>query len=299
MKKFLFIFSILCILATTAFAADGQNDADDPAAGKKSERNLVSVSPRTLSQKFAAATLVARGTVLSITQLKEDEVEGSRRKKSSRKEFAAKIQIIDIYKGGYPEDELSVIFLRAANNEKPPLMDLEEGEEAILFLVPGSNPPYFAPVEYHYGKEPYNDENDAALKAMIANTDEEPAKVTINLSVKTESAGEDQGVFATILIMNNTAKPVRVDSAISPRKIISISDANGKQVEAIDDIYPLPEMIALKPQHFIGARYDLKKHFNLSKSGVYNVRATMIEPNWKASGAPETITSKTVSVQVD
>lgn len=298
MKKQLIFIAIIILISASAGARIKESPSSE-LPENVNELNLVSSNPTTMDEMIKAASLILHGTVLQINEVITDSEGRISRRTESRNRFVATVHINDIYKGGYPEDEITVEFMRSNKTETPALMNLRENEEAILFLIPGIKPPHFAPVSYHSGKVLFNNDNVELLKSKTDGPENDPGKVTISLSVKKEASETGTSVYATILIMNNTIKPIRLDSSLSPAKILTVITAAGDSVASQGSMgSSSPEYILVLPQHFIGARYDLTKHYDL-KNGNYSVRASFMNPGWSHEKSPDIITSKTVVFDID
>lgn len=276
-----------------------RDNAASENTATENKPQVISLNPGSIEEMVRASSIVLHGTVIEINEVVDPNVEMQvARRTNTRSDYVATVRIKEIYKGGYPEDELSVEFKRSNKTESIPLLNMFEGEEVILFLAPGQKPPHFAPVSLTNGKIPFNSENDGRVKEIAEGPDRDPGKVTINLSVSKETKDSITSVFATVMIMNNTRKPIRVDSTLSPSKIFTITTSDGSQMYPIGNLSASsPEYSLVLPQHFIGARYNLKEFYELP-SGKYFVRANFMDSGWSPDKSPDIITSRNISFEI-
>lgn len=294
MKKHILFILIMLTLSTHSFGRVRESNSEDNAP-ITNNLQLLSLNPTSIDEMIRSSSLVIQGTVLEVNEVVDPDAETMvARKTNTRNSFVATVKINDIYKGGYPEDEINVEFKRSEKIESTPLINMYEGDELILFLVPGEKPPHFTPVSLTNGAIPSNEDNSRKVIEITEGPEKDPGKVTINISV----SKDESSIFATVMIMNNTKKPIRIDSTLSPSKIFTLTTAEGEQKFPIGNpTAASPEYVLTLPQHFIGARYDLSEYYELP-AGKYYIRANFMNSGWSPDKNPEIITSKIVSFEV-
>ncbi len=314
MKKFILLFIILILAAAATDARTRMGGGKEGGTELPEDAHRVEMSPENpggVEAMWDRASLVVRAGVAEIREVETDDVktEGSSRRTNVRKRMEAVLDVTEVYKGGFSGDDIIVDYFRSIVEEDPKPLDYEEGEDVVLFLSPTGEPSRYRTISSATGKVAYTPEIDGRLRAMQKETNPERAdvkkkkegKLTVNIMPGSSSVRVGEPLFVTVLVMNNSEKYVRIDGSFEPLRCIEIIGPDGKKATALRhrDAAVAPYLITLRPNHFVGARIDITRNYNVSKPGIYQFRAVTKPRSTTSSAVGEAIRSKLVSIVVN
>jgi hypothetical protein len=192
------------------------------------------------------------------------------------------------------------MFTRSHRNTRPPLVDLQPGDRAVLFLKSPRGGAHMEFVSPFYGK----DAPDYTLLQDLRTMSKDKglaAEVEIAIFLDAPSAASGAPAPVRVRISNKSAVAVIFGSTPAPGQVLIVTGPDGRGLAMRPGARDLAA--ARIPLYLPGGgvfeyRADLAQFFDLSHAGAYTVQAMFDPP--AASGAwSGTLTSQVLPLAVE
>lgn len=229
--------------------------------------------PESLEERVAMADVVALGVVERVEAV---DKRGGLDRQPTREPSLATVRVEKIYKGTADAKSLTVLFTHALRDTKPPLVELKQGERAVLFLKAPRGGEALEFISPFYGK---NKPDAGLLKQLEAMSDKQSLAAEVSLTLETQAPDANGGARVKVLLSNNGAVPVVFGATPAPGQNLLVSGPDGKPLPPRARDADAARFSLYLPAHgSFSYTVDLAQYFDLSKPGNYQVEAAFDPP---------------------
>lgn len=255
-------------------------------------------APETLEAQVAQADVVLLGVVQSAAPVSPRD---SMDRQPVREPYEAVVRVEELYKGAAGAQTVTVAFTRAHKDTRPPLMTLEPGDRAVLFLKAPRGGQDLEFVSPFYGRrEPdYN-----LLRDLRAMSTEHGLVAAVEITLTLDAAVARRGAAApaTVRISNKGSVPVVFGSTPAPGQVFTAAGPDGRGLPlrtGARDQAAARIPLYLPAQGVFEYRADLAQLFDLSSPGTITVQAVFSPPSAGASSWQGTLRSQAAALTIE